>query len=192
MAGRDYRRWYTLARRFPKLIGKLPDGVPIWGGPYQIRQVVAFAATAAVMVWTIPVWARFGAINNAGILIFVVAGVVVMVGRWPIGARNIVSATLGWILLITAPRWGRYRDKWSRSVPRWAPPRYRPVSRTVVALPAVTQPLPAPALEPAAIPVVPVPAPARPSMDQEPVPAPRPTGLTAIQALLVTDTSRAA
>lgn len=57
-------KWYTRARRFPQLIGKLPDGRRIWGGPYTYTQVIAGAVLIVVLAKTASIWAQFGVIGN--------------------------------------------------------------------------------------------------------------------------------
>jgi len=82
-------KWFTRARRFPKLIGKTHEGTPIPGGPYTITQVVVGAILFALLVMPPWPWAVFGNIFlNAGVFFLVVVGGVFLSGRLPIGMRN--------------------------------------------------------------------------------------------------------
>lgn len=53
---KETARFYTAARRFPRLVGRLPDGSRIWGGPYRITQLVAGAIVLCGAVATRNVW----------------------------------------------------------------------------------------------------------------------------------------
>lgn len=99
-------KWYTQARRFPQLIGKTPDGATIWGGPYTYTQVIAGVLFIVVGSKTIGLWGHFGLIGNALILLGAGYGLVVLLGRLPIGSRNPLSVANGLVRAVTSPATG--------------------------------------------------------------------------------------
>lgn len=99
-------KWYTRARKFPQLIGKTPDGARIWGGPYTYTQVVTAAGVLVIGVNTVDVWGRFGLIGNAMILLGGTYGLVIAIGRVPIGSRNPLSAMSGLLRALSTPQQG--------------------------------------------------------------------------------------
>jgi len=99
-------KWYTRARRFPQLIGKTPDGATIWGGPYTYTQVIAGVAFIVIGSKTTWLWGHFGLIGNALILLGCAYGLVVLLGRLPIGSRNPISVGFGAIRALSSPTQG--------------------------------------------------------------------------------------
>lgn len=102
----DVVKWYTRARRFPQLIGKTPDGATIWGGPYTYTQVIAGVAVIILGSKTTWLWGHFGLIGNALILLGATYGLVLLLGRIPVGSRNPLSVGAGVLRAITAPALG--------------------------------------------------------------------------------------
>lgn len=105
--GPEVVRWYTAARRFPKLIGVLPGGGRIWGGPYTqtgfvVGVVVLLAANR--FAW---VWAHFGVLGNGLVLVAAVWGSAWGVSKLPIEARNPFSVASGLFAAASAPETGR-------------------------------------------------------------------------------------
>lgn len=54
---REVARFYTRSRKFPRMVGRLPEGTRIWGGPYTFTQlglglVAIFVALATRGVWS--------------------------------------------------------------------------------------------------------------------------------------------
>lgn len=198
-------RWYTLARKFPQLIGRTPDGARIPGGPYTVTQAVGGMAVLAIGYYSMGIWARFGTLGNYATLLVVTAATIVGLGRIPLGARNPVSIAVGAARATGAPRAGRLRG---RAVQIRAPHQVR--SRVVLCrlltapattptdTPAVHAEVPAPAPVAAAppSPAVEVPEPATaPAPSASPPPArprrrpassPPPRQLTGVQALMAT------
>ncbi|WP_369370338.1 hypothetical protein AB1046_16275 [Promicromonospora sp. Populi] len=84
-------KFYTKARRIPMLVGKLPSGGRIWGGPYTITQVGAGAVVAFVLWRTAPLWAQMGGFMNIAVAVGVVVGVVWATGKLPSSGRNPVA-----------------------------------------------------------------------------------------------------
>lgn len=102
----DVVRWYTRARRFPQLIGKTATGGMIWGGPYTYTQVGVGVGVFVIGLQTTSLWGRFGLIGNTGLLAVVAYGLVVVVGRLPIGSRNPLSVGAGALRALGAPTYG--------------------------------------------------------------------------------------
>lgn len=96
-------KWYTRARRFPQLIGKTPDGATIWGGPYTYTQVIAGVAFVVIGSKTTWLWGHFGLIGNALILLGGAYGLVVLMGRLPIGSRNPIAVGAGAVRAFSSP-----------------------------------------------------------------------------------------
>jgi hypothetical protein len=143
-------KWYTRARRFPQLIGKTPDGASLWGGPYTYTQVIVAAVLLYVGIQTLHLWGRFGLIGNALTLAGVTYGLVLVLGRLPVGARNPLTITAGAVRAISSPTSGHQAGLPSRIRP---PHRVRggvvitpgPTGvMTVPTGPATTPPAPAP------------------------------------------------
>lgn len=99
-------KWYTRARRFPQLIGKTPDGATIWGGPYTYTQVIGGVACLVIGSKTTWLWGHFGLIGNALILLGVAYGLVLLLGRLPIGSRNPMSVAAGALRALSSPTHG--------------------------------------------------------------------------------------
>lgn len=198
-------RWYTLARKFPQLIGRTPDGARIPGGPYTVTQAVGGMAVLAVGYYSMGIWARFGTLGNYATLLAVTVATIVGLGRIPLGARNPVSIAVGAARAAGAPRSGRLRG---RAVRIRAPHQVRsrvvlcrlltePGATTATA-PEVHAEVPALAPEAAAPPSLAVkvpepatapapsasPPPARPR--RRPASSPSPRQLTGVQALMAT------
>lgn len=105
--GLEVVRWYTRARRFPQLIGKTPTGGSIWGGPYTYTQLIVGVVVFVVGLQTTSLWGHFGLIGNALVLLGVSYGVVLVVGKLPIGSRNPLSIGAGALRALGAPAQGR-------------------------------------------------------------------------------------
>ena len=100
-------KWYTRARKFPQLIGRTPDGAKIWGGPYTFTQAVGAGVTLFVGVNTMGLWANHGLIGNAMILLGVAYGIVLLLGRIPVGSRSPIAVLAGCVRAVNLPGTGR-------------------------------------------------------------------------------------
>ncbi|NEC11526.1 hypothetical protein G3I34_04235 [Streptomyces sp. SID8014] len=100
-------RCYTHARRFPLVLGRLPGGGRLWGGPYTIPQAIVIVSTAVLLITTQEIWAHFGVVGNAAITIGMPFTLGLFVRRMRIDGRH-PFAVLGSLLgLIGAPTAGR-------------------------------------------------------------------------------------
>ena len=107
----EVTKFYTRARKFPQLIGKLQDGRAIWGGPYTISQALAGMGTAGALYFTRGLWAHFGVLMNLGVGLGSSWAVVRFMGKLPPGARNPIGLLWGAYSAITAPATGRLRGR---------------------------------------------------------------------------------
>ena len=95
-------KFYTKARRIPMLVGKLPSGGRIWGGPYTITQVGAGAVVAFALWRTAPLWAQLGGFMNIVVAVGVVVGVVWATGKLPSSGRNPIALVMDAINLTSS------------------------------------------------------------------------------------------
>lgn len=178
---------YTKARRFPLVIGKLPGGGRIPGGPYSLHQVGAMVVSAIVLKQTSAIWAHFGPLNLV-VFVAVPYGLAFALRHARIDGRSPVWAAVGWLSYLSAPRGGRLRGRPLRPVrTQRQTGRFRfgqvPPDAARASVP-VRPPVPARSSTPVAAP------PARPQQYRTPPPAPprphptrrhpalAPTGLT--------------
>jgi len=135
-------KWFTLARRFPQLIGRTPDGTRIPGGPYTVTQALGGIAVVVVGYMSMGVWAHFGGLGNFAVLFAVAGGAVFGLGRIPPGARNPFAIGVGVVRAVSAPKLGRVRG---RSVRIRRP--HTVTHRMIVCTPALPAAVAGPALE---------------------------------------------
>ncbi len=100
-------KWYTRARKFPQLIGRTPDGRRIPGGPYTFTQAIGAGVVLLVGVNTMGLWAGYGLIGNGLILLGAAYGMVLLLGRIPVGSRSPLAVVSGGVRALGAPRVGR-------------------------------------------------------------------------------------
>ena len=104
-------QWYTRARRLPRLIGKVPGGHDIPGGPYTITQAVGTAVVVVVGYATTGIWGTDNGLTNYGIL-FVVALVTLIGLRFVKNTgRNPIAAGVSLVGAFTSPVQGTYRGR---------------------------------------------------------------------------------
>ncbi|WP_144662898.1 hypothetical protein [Paenarthrobacter nicotinovorans] len=170
-SARETVRFFTMSRKFPKLIGRMYDGSKIWGGPYTTVQftvmgIVAVAGFSSKSLWS----TGFGLIDLA--LSVIVAWLVgFLAGMLPIGARSPAILGLGLLNRLMAPAAGT-----------WDGSARRPVKPRIVAGAGFGVPE---RQEPATNPEVPVPRPDHASLSEEryvPEPAGPATGLERLLA----------
>lgn len=119
-------KFYTRARRIPMLVGKMPSGGRIWGGPYTITQIGAGALVGFVLWKTAPWWAHLGGFMNVVLAAGIVIGTVWLTGKIPSTGRNPATWVMDALNLTSSP--GRL------SGGRIALPRPRPVTHRVMVL----------------------------------------------------------
>lgn len=99
--------WYTLARRFPQLIGRTPDGRRIWGGPYTYTQAIGGTLVLYLGAKTTSAWGNFGVLGNVVVLLGAAWLTTFVLGRLPPGSRSPLSVAAGALRAVTAPQIGR-------------------------------------------------------------------------------------
>lgn len=100
-------RFFTAARRFPKLLGKLPDGTRIWGGPYTLLQGIVLVVVAAVALVTKPMWSFGSFIIDIPVAAAFAIGLGLLAGRIPTQRRNILTVGMSALHAISSPAEGR-------------------------------------------------------------------------------------
>jgi hypothetical protein len=104
-------KYYTRARKFPQLLGRMPDGTKIPGGPYTVQQLIAAIIIIVVGGLTIDTWGVFGVFGNVALLFGTAFGAVFLIGRLPMNGRNPLYALLGLYRVINAPTSGKYQGR---------------------------------------------------------------------------------
>lgn len=146
----EVARWYTRARRFPQLIGRLHDGRRIPFGPFTYLQIGAGGAVGVVMSQTSGLWGR-DLMFNATMTVIAIAVTLFVIGQVPPGRNPLLQvAGLGRLLFtrhgheaVQLPRPGQVHG---RSL-AWSPAATADPSEPA---PASTDPVsvPTPDLEP--------------------------------------------
>lgn len=96
-------KFYTRARRIPMLVGKMPSGGRIWGGPYTITQIGAGFVVGLVLWQTTELWARLGGFMNVVLAAGLVIGTVWITGKIPNTGRNPATWVMDALNLTTNP-----------------------------------------------------------------------------------------
>lgn len=122
LQSRRAARFYTSARRVPVLIGKLPNGGRVWGGPYSIIQIVVGSLTLLVGWNTRAIWGgAFGSpITQLVALAAAAAAATWFSGKIPSTKRKIPDLMMDTFTAVVAPSTGTYKD----APIRLAPPHY--------------------------------------------------------------------
>lgn len=134
---------YTRARKHPLVIGKLPGGGRIPGGPYTITQIVTMVGVFILLLSLRDLWAFFG-IGNAIVMIVFPWGLAWLMRYARMDGRDPARALLGLIVYGTAPPGGRLAGRPQRTF------KSKLVTgRVTIRLrPADPEPSPAPAARP--------------------------------------------
>lgn len=110
-------RWYTRALRIPSLIGKLPTGERIWGGPYTLPQVGVAGGIVVVGAVTMSWW---GPLLYSGAFAFFVnwAALFASAAVGGYAVRYLPSSTISPLLLVAGS--ARLACRPRTRAPRWA------------------------------------------------------------------------
>ncbi|MFI5634700.1 hypothetical protein ACIA8E_36200 [Streptomyces sp. NPDC051664] len=100
-------RCYTKARRHPLVIGQLPGGGRLWGGPYTVPQAIVMAASFAVLLLFRGAWAHFGLLLNVIVAFAVPYCLGLLVRRVHVDGRNPLAVAGSALGLLSAPTGGR-------------------------------------------------------------------------------------
>ena len=102
---------YTRALRVPALVGKIPGGGRLVGGPYTMTQFVGGSAALLLGMTTVDSVLHLGWLGNRLMVLCVVAGVVFGLGVIKPGGRDPLSAAMALLGVYGAPRAGRTRGR---------------------------------------------------------------------------------
>ena len=93
------------------MIGRLPDGSKIWGGPYTLTQIVVgvVALIAGILLW--PVYASSGLLTAVIILLFSIIVPMYLAGQLKPSTRSPMLQLLGIGKILTAPAAGKIDGK---------------------------------------------------------------------------------
>lgn len=103
-------KWFTPARKIPILIGKLPSGERIWGGPYRASQAIVGGVVLTVMFATRGLWGTFAETNLFGPILTILISVAVAAaagygaGRLPIGSNPALEGLTAGSQVLRAPQ----------------------------------------------------------------------------------------
>lgn len=86
--GVEVTRWYTSALKIPRLIGKLPSGERLWGGPYTLTQGTVGVGVFIVGFKTMGWWGYSNLLINGITLLAVSATALFLVGMIPSNGVN--------------------------------------------------------------------------------------------------------
>lgn len=107
-------RSYTRARRFPLVIGQLPGGGRIIGGPYTLSQIAVMAAAVVALYLSTPVWAHLG-YGNAAVFVLAPYALSWCVRHARMEGREPLRAGAGALAAVGAPSGGRLRGRGHRA-----------------------------------------------------------------------------
>lgn len=96
-------RFYTSARRFKQVLGSLPDGTKIPGGPYTYTQIGTMLATLVLGWMSRGIWGTDSAIGDLIILLTVAVGVAFLLGKMPTSRRSPIKLLASIIVLLSHP-----------------------------------------------------------------------------------------
>lgn len=100
--------WYTHVRRIPIVLGKGPDGRPLPGGPYTVKQFIAGAVTFGLLARTARWWAEsLDVVSTAVIVAAVSLSVLFLAGKLPRTTVNPALTVVGLCTALVAPRSGK-------------------------------------------------------------------------------------
>lgn len=107
-------RSYTRARKHPLVIGKLPGGGRIPGGPYTITQIVTMVGVFVLLLALRDLWAFFG-LGNALVMIVLPWGLAWTMRYARMDGRDPARALLGLITYGTSPPGGKLAGRPQRT-----------------------------------------------------------------------------
>lgn len=102
-------RFYTRARKFPRMVGRLPEGTRIWGGPYTFTQIVSGVLVAIVALFMRPLWGTGSILVDLGILIGVLWGSAYLTGKIPLTNLNPAVLVANALHGFSTPRQGTFK-----------------------------------------------------------------------------------
>ncbi|MDO5053009.1 MAG: hypothetical protein Q4E05_08995 [Pseudoclavibacter sp.] len=110
-APEETARFYTRSRRFPLMVGRLPEGTRIWGGPYTFGQLGLGVAAFGLAAASRELWSTGGVLTDLLAVIGVGWGAAFLGRSLPSGGMHPVVAAGAAVRALTAPRAGSYRGR---------------------------------------------------------------------------------
>ncbi|WP_435740105.1 hypothetical protein [Clavibacter nebraskensis] len=111
-------RFYTSARRIPILIGKMPNGGRILGGPYSILQLVTLGFVFFTGWYTRGLWGpSMSPLLQILTLVMVSGASTLAAGRIPSTKRKLPDLAMDAMAAVTAPFSGSYQGRPLRLAP---------------------------------------------------------------------------
>ena len=105
-------RFYTSARRFKQVLGSLPDGTKIPGGPYTYTQIGVMVGTLIAGWITRGVWGSGSAVGDLVLLVAIAVGAGFIVGKMPASRRSPLRLLGSIFALLSHPGpGGRWRGR---------------------------------------------------------------------------------
>lgn len=105
-------RFFTSARRFKQVLGSLPDGTKIPGGPYTYTQIGVMLGTLATAWITRGVWGSGSAIGDLITSVALAVGVGFLIAKLPGSRRSPLRLLGSSVGLLTHPGpGGRYEGR---------------------------------------------------------------------------------
>lgn len=104
-------RFYTRARKFPRLIGQTLDGTKIPGGPYTWPQLFLAGGVLFLAIKSAPLWARGSGIQTLLVIVFVTGAALVFGRQMPQITRNPLLMVGGFSRVLFGPRHGRLQNR---------------------------------------------------------------------------------
>lgn len=103
-------KFFTSARKVQQLLGTLPDGRKIPGGPYTLPQVLTGLGAGLLAFLTRPMWTK-DVVTDVLIVVGVTVGVGWAAGRIPRTRRTLIGLVNSTLNLLTRPVSGKYRGR---------------------------------------------------------------------------------
>lgn len=100
-------RYFTRGLRFPRLIGKTPDGTKLWGGPYTTLQAVGGLTTLVLAFITRGLWTSGDFFTTYLVIFGVTAAVIYGLKYVKTGSRNPLIMVQGLVSVLLQPQLGR-------------------------------------------------------------------------------------
>lgn len=110
-------RFYRTTK-YPRMLGRLPDGSRIWGGPYTFTQGIVGGSVLLLLLYTWDIWAVYGFLVNPIIAAGAVGVSLYVSGMIRTKNRNPILAGVGALTALTAPSAGKLDKSFRFRKPR--------------------------------------------------------------------------
>ncbi|WP_209326327.1 hypothetical protein [Brevibacterium renqingii] len=107
----EVAKFFSQARRIPMLIGKMPDGSKIWGGPYTVYQLIALVIAGAGLYLFHGMWSTGAILADLLVGAVIAISAALLAGQIPLDARNPTALVSSFVNALQSPRTGTYHGK---------------------------------------------------------------------------------